>query len=260
MNDHPDLARGLLFLVITLFLVLLTFACLVSAENLTAVVKTNVSVNCNNQSQCVIIPQGSAPVFFTANDYNTTISVTGSVSYEPVLVLNNTNVTYVVNSTNYTIITQNVSVMNCTPTPPINLSADEVSRAIAATVSANIGTACQAACGVSENDRNILQTAKSTCDSQLSVSQTACQSQLNISNGQYWQLVNTTTTQYEALNETCTLRLNNQEDKTNRWIILTIIILCLLVAAIVMFVYRSTNTKVISGKSTASIMPPPRNP
>lgn len=111
----------------------------VSAENVTVTIPRNVSIVCNNASQCYALSDGMVPAFFQGENTNTTLQL--SVQYTREL---NTTV-YV---TNYTIEVTNYTIENCSM--PAAIDNEGIKNALVTGVTAGLGTSltetCRTAC------------------------------------------------------------------------------------------------------------------
>lgn len=215
----------------------------VLGENITLSQSQNVSIVCNNASQCVTVVNGQ-PVFFPGADANTTLSVASSFSYEPnVFVVQNVTV---INQTNVTVETVNLTVQACNASPILNVSTDQ----IVASLNASLLESCHAACGLSDADKNALQ-------NQATQSQNA----LTVASAQYQASLNATVQNYESRLNISQKDLDVCESETNNWIVM-VVILVLILAFWLFINYRNSRPpKVAVGPvSEPMLEPAPINP
>jgi hypothetical protein len=168
------------------------------AANVTVSLPGNVTIVCNNASQCAGTAPGTLPFFFTAIDTNTTIPVVLSGTYEQNITIVQ-NVT--VNLTNHTVevITQNITVVSCNESPNTEAISNAVSNNIAAQLQTSLVTTCANACKPSEEERLGLQNQKADAERQWRECSFQLEAQLNSSRKDYEYLNATLSQEVEDL-------------------------------------------------------------
>lgn len=212
----------------------------VIAENVTVTQTSNVSIVCNNVSSCVAVTNGGSPVFFNAIDYNITIPVQVTTSYERNITIVQ-NIT--VNNTQYNqtvqVVTQNVTVVNCNQSADIQAIKDGVVNGVIVGVQGQIANTCAASCQTSEETRRTLETAKAAADQQAHDCQVQAIADKNVS-----------AMQYEHLNATCAQTIADLEDNMTIKDILMFMMAISVIGAYIYIFKRATIINFVKGKAT----------
>src|SRR5687767_7889269 len=132
-----------------LFLFFLLLLCIggALAQNVTITQTGNVTIVCNNASQCAGTAPGVLPFFFTAIDTNTTIPVILTASYEQNVTIVQ-NLTFNITQINQTIevTTQNITVISSNESPNADAITTAVTNNLAAQLQSSLATTCGNAC------------------------------------------------------------------------------------------------------------------
>jgi hypothetical protein len=206
-------------------------------DNVTVTKMRNVTISCSNTSSCFVYSDG-APVLFNGNGAELNFSVAVAFSYqENVTIVQNVTV---INNTNFTITTTNVTVMNCNASEQtVNVNTDS----IASTLTTSIGEACKNACAPGTAERDGYKGQIDGIKNDL----TSCQNNAVKLQADLDTIKNITGAQYESLNTTCTERyVAAQEEKLPIWILA--VIMALVAAGVIgMVFWRSRMGKTNSG-------------
>lgn len=229
MEHEQRLAMRMVFFI--LVCVMMIVACIIvlaRAETITQ--QSNVSITCNNQSQCVLIPYGSGPIIFTALENNITVPVSLSFTYQQNVTVVQ-NLTVIQNITTVNVTTQNVTVVDCNlsvAAPIINVSIEKFQQDLSNTINANLATACQNACSIGNSDRQVLEQQAKDANAQVEITRVNCEAAINITNMQMAHVNSTLTAENESL-------------KTNIWELGFLCVLCLGIASVcVIYIARKT--------------------
>lgn len=236
-----------------LLFILLFALPLVHAQMVSITQNSTVGLFCNNQSDCVIVVPGQAPLFLHAVDTNMSFQVPATFSYEQ----NESNSTVINNTIFIMQNITNITVVNCNLTeqvfaPRINISTSEVTAGILSNMNASIAAACRSSCEPSTAERDTLLKAKNDAEAQLSVKTVTCESQLNVTTTGYESQLNISLQHYEQLNATSTLEIEAARNESHKWMYLAILVLFLFIAFIVMFTYQSRKQSIASGHKSST--------
>lgn len=189
----------------TVFLSFLVMVCVagVCAENVTLTLSGNVTMVCNNASQCVGTAPGVLPFFFTALDANTTIPVVMTGSYEQnVTVVQNVTINVTQSNQTVTVNTQNITVVSCNESLDAASISTTVTNNIAAQLQTSLVSTCSTACKPGDDERSVLQAQKADAERQYRECVVMGQAAANIS-----------MTNYEHLNATLTQQVGDLESQ-----------------------------------------------
>jgi hypothetical protein len=161
---------------------------IVLAEVVTVQQPVNVSVQCDNATQCFLLMPGQLPFPFDGHDVNFTTTFTHGLTYDNTT--GTLNITLVQNITTVNVTTTNVTIVSCN-TSSITISQD-VQNALITGVASNISGVCGQACSIAETERLNLKQAILDAQSTQAKVETECaaniksikadlESQLNIS-------------------------------------------------------------------------------
>jgi hypothetical protein len=237
MEENMELQKALYMMICVIILALLAIS--VQAENVTVSLQQNLTIQCNNASQCVTIINGN-PVLFSGTEANTTLTLPQVFTYERnVTNIQVINVT-VSNATTFNVTTQVINVTNCdqvAPAPIINVSTEQITTTITGNLAASIGETCKHACDLSSADREQLIIQAKTSQANLDVASEKCNAQLNSSN-----------IMYQSLNETCTAQVASAKNQTYQWATVVLILMLILAFGVGYFLWQGKTPKGISAK------------
>ena len=199
-----------------LVFLLLTAISSAAAANVTVTLSGNVTIVCNNASQCAGTAPGTLPFFFTAIDTNTTIPVTMTGTYEQnVTIIQNVTLNSTTINQTVEVLTQNITVVTCNESANAGEISTTVTNNLVAQLQTNLATTCGNSCRVSDDERNQLQAQKAEAERQRNECAFQLEAQLNSSRKDY-----------EYLNATLSQEVDDLE--SNYYMVYGIAFLCML--------------------------------